>query len=135
MFGPNAVLHLLNINLPAIWHTFYWIIVAFNCVQLAAKIALLFRPARRYYHIINSVIHLLGIGVIAFLLRAHDYVGQANFGGSPMSPHTIATVNASIHRGLILVLILAIGQWLWDTARWLRSKPANPVTNKVGAAS
>lgn len=135
MFGPYAALHLLNIDLPAIWHTFYWIIVAFNCVQLTAKIALLFRPVRRYYHVIEGVIHLLGIGVIAFLLRAHDYIGQANFGGSPMSSQTVATVNLSIHRGLLLVLIMAVGQLLWDTAQWLRPKPSHRLATKIGAPS
>jgi hypothetical protein len=73
------------------------------------------------------VIHLLGIGIIASLLRVHDYVGQATFGGSPMSPQTVAIVNLSIHRGLLLVLILAVGQMLWDTVRWLRPKAASQI--------
>ena len=135
IFGPYAILHLLNIDLPAVWHTFYWIIVVFNCIQLASKIALLSRPVRRYYHIIESVIHLLGIGMIAFLLRAHDYVGQASFGASPMSPQTVATINVSIHRGLLLVLIIASAQLLWDTVQWLRPKDAPRVPSKMGAPS
>ncbi|HEV3150385.1 MAG TPA: hypothetical protein VGY94_05490 [Acidobacteriaceae bacterium] len=135
MFGPYVSWRLLNMDLPAIWHTFYWIIIAFNCVQLVAKFALLFRPVRRYYHIIDSAIHLLGIGALAFLLRAHDYVGQANFGGSPMSPQTVATINASIHRGLLLVLVLAVGQFLWEIVQWLRPQSAARVTSKIGAPS
>jgi hypothetical protein len=135
MFGPYVAWHLLNIDLPAIWHTFYWIIVAFTCVQLTAKSALLLRPVRRYYHIIEGILHLLAIGIIAFLLRAHDYVGQASFGGSPMSPQTVSTINASIHNGLLLVLIMVIGQLLWDTAQWLRPKNAPRIANKMGAAS
>ena len=137
MFGPYATLHLFKIalDLPAIWHQFYWLVVAFNCVQLTARIALLFRPVRAYYRVIDTVIHLLGIGVIAWLLRAHDYIGQASFGGSPMSPHTVATVNLSIHRGLLLVLIMAAAQMIWDTAQWLRPKAPSPVANKMGAPS
>jgi hypothetical protein len=135
MFGPYVAWHLLNIDLPAIWHTFYWIIVAFNCVQLTTKVALLFRPVRRYYHIVEGVLHLLGIAVIAFLLRAHDYVGQASFGGSPMSPQTVATINASIHGGLLIVLIIAIGQFLWDTAQSLRPRGPNRLASKIGAPS
>jgi hypothetical protein len=127
MFGPYVSWHLLNMDLPAIWHQFYWLVVAFNCIQLTARIALLFRPVRRYYPILETVIHLLGIGIIASLLRVHDYIGQATFGGSPMSPQTVATVNLSIHRGLLLVLILALGQLLWDTARWLRPKAASQI--------
>jgi hypothetical protein len=135
MFGPYVAVHLLNIDLPAIWRTFYWIIAALICVQLTAKIALLFRPVRRYYHIIEGVLDLLGIGVIAFLLRAEDYVGQASFGGSPMSPQTVATINASIHLGLIIVLILAVGEMLWDVAQWVRAKDAPRIANKMGAPS
>jgi hypothetical protein len=135
MFGPYVSWHLLNMDLPAVWHQFYWLVVAFNCIQLTARIALLFRSVRRRYHPIETVIHLLGIGIIATLLRVHDYIGQATFGGSPMSPQTVAIVNLSIHRGLLLVLILAIGQLLWDAARWLRPGSAARVANKIGAPS
>ena len=135
MFGPYVSWHLLNMDLPAIWHQFYWLIIAFNCIQLTTRIALLFRPVRRYYHAIETVMHLLGIGIIAFLLRGHDYVGQATFGGSPMSPQTVATVNASIHNGLLLVLIIAIAKLLWDTAQWLRLRTPNRVATKIGAPS
>ena len=127
MFGPYVSWHLLNMDLPEVWHQFYWLVVAFNCIQLTARIALLFRSVRRHYPIIEAVIHLLGIGIIASLLRVHDYVGQATFGGSPMSPQTVAIVNLSIHRGLLLVLILAVGQMLWDTVRWLRPKAASQI--------
>jgi hypothetical protein len=135
MFGPYVAWHLLNIDLPAIWHQFYWIIIAFNAIQLASKIALLARPMRRYYHLIDSVIHLLGIGILAFLLRAHDYIGQATFGGSSMSPQTVASLNLNIHNGLLLVLIIAIVKFLWDTSQWLRPKTTPRVANKIGAPS
>jgi hypothetical protein len=135
MFGPYVAWHLLNIDLPTIWHQFYWIIVAFNCVQLASKIALLARSARRYYHIMESVLHLLGIGILVFLLRAHDYIGQATFGASPMSPETVANLNANIHRGLIVVLIIAVIKFLWDTSQWMRPKIDAGVASKMGAPS
>jgi hypothetical protein len=128
MFGPYVSWHLLNMDLPAIWHQFYWLIVGFNCIQLIARIALLSRPVRRYYHVIDTVIHLLGIGIIASLLRTHDYIGQATFGGNPMSPQTVATVNLSIHRGLLLVLVMAVAQLLWDGAKWLRPKIGSATT-------
>jgi hypothetical protein len=135
IFGPYVAWHLLNIDLPIIWHQFYWIIIAFNAIQLASKIALLTRPMRRYYHLIDSVIHLLGMGTLIFLLRAHDYVGQATFGGSSMSPETVATLNANIHRGLLFVLIFAAGKFIWDTAQWLRPKAAPGIATKMGAPS
>jgi hypothetical protein len=127
MFGPYATLHVLKIglDLPTIWHQFYWLVVAFNCIQLAARIALLFRPVRHYYRAIETALHLLGIGIVASLLRTHDYIGQATFGGSPMSPQAVATVNSSIHNGLLLVLIVAIAKFLWDTAQWLRLRAAS----------
>ena len=124
MFGPYVAWHLLNIDLPAIWHTFYWIIVAFNVIQLACRIALLSQSVRRYYHLVESVLHLLGIGILVFLVSARDYIGQATFGGSPMSPQTVATVNANIHRGLLVVLIIVVAKFLWDTAQWLRPQKA-----------
>jgi hypothetical protein len=135
MFGPYLSWHLLNMDLPVIWHQFYWLIVGFNCIQLAARIALLSRAVRRYYHVIETVLHLLGIGIIASLLRARDYIGEATFGGSPMSPGTVATLNVNIHSGLVVVLILAIAKFLWDTAQWLRPKAPHRVTTKMGVPS
>jgi hypothetical protein len=135
IFGPYVAWHLLNIDLPIIWHQFYWIIIAFNAIQLASKIALLTRPMRRYYHLIDSVIHLLGMGTLLFLLRAHDYVGQATFGGSSMSPETVASLNANIHRGLLFVLLFAAAKFIWDTAQWLRPKAAPGIATKMGAPS
>jgi hypothetical protein len=55
-----------------------------------------------------------------FLVSARDYIRQATFGGNPMSLGTVATLNANIHRGLLVVLIIAVGKFLWDTAQWLR---------------
>ncbi|HEY3988696.1 MAG TPA: hypothetical protein VGM02_05305 [Acidobacteriaceae bacterium] len=135
MFGPYVAWHLLNIDLPTIWHTFYWIIIAFTAIQLASKIALLSRAVRRYYHLIESMIHLLGIAILVFLLRARDYIGQATFGGSPISPETAANLNANIHTGLLVVLIIAIAKFLWDTAEWLRPKATPRMASKMGAPS
>jgi hypothetical protein len=127
MFGPYVTLHLLKvgIDLPTIWYQFYWLIIGFNCIQLGCRIALLARPVRHYYHVIESVLHLLGIGIIAFLMRAHDYIGQTTFGGSSMSADTVTRINQNIHTGLLLVLIIAIVKFVWDAVQWLRpQKPA-----------
>ena len=125
MFGPYVSWHLLNMDLPAVWHTFYWIIIAFNAVQLAFRIALLSRPLRRYYHLFESILHLFGIAILGFLLRTHDYIGQATFGASPMSPQTVAALNANVHRGFVIVLCIVIIKFLWDTVQWLRPRTPN----------
>ncbi|HEX6773093.1 MAG TPA: hypothetical protein VF126_13765 [Acidobacteriaceae bacterium] len=120
LFGPYVSVHLLNIELPAIWHTFYWFIVGFNLIQLVFRIVVLSPPMRRYYQAFESTLHGLGIGILVFLLSARDYVGQATFGASPMSPETVATLNTNIHRGLLVVLIIAIIKFVWDTVQKLR---------------
>jgi hypothetical protein len=135
MFGPYVAWHLLNIDLPTIWHTFYWIVIAFNALQLAFRIALLSRPMRRYYHLFESVLHLVGIGMLVFLLRTHDYIGQATFGGSPLLPDTAATLNANVHLGLSIVLVIAVAKFLWDTTQWLRPKAPAQVANNAGVPS
>jgi hypothetical protein len=67
-----------------------------------------------------------------FLLSARDHIGQASFGGSPMSLETVATLNANIHRGLLVMLIIAVDKFLWDTAQWLRpQKTASQVPARV----
>ena len=43
------------------------------------------------------------LGIVVFLVSARDYICQATFGGSPMSLETVATLNANIHRGLLVV--------------------------------
>lgn len=135
MFGPYVAWHLLNIDLPAVWHTFYWIMIGFTAIQLASKIALLLPDVRRYYHVIESVIHLVGIAIILVLMRTRDYIGEATFGGSPLSPSTIAALNRNIHLGLLVVLVITIGKFLWDTAHWLRPNATPRIAGKVGAPS
>ena len=126
IFGPYMAMRAfnLNIDLPAIWHTFYWMIVGFNAIQLAFRIVLLSRPMRRHYHAFESTLHGLGIGILVFLLSARDYVGQATFGGSPMSPETVATINTNIHRGLLVVLVITVIKFIWDTVQKLRPQKA-----------
>lgn len=122
VFGPYMAMRVfdLNIDLPAVWHTFYWIIVAFNLIQLGFRIALLSRPTRRYYHLFESVLHVLGIGILVFLLSARDYIGQATFGGKLISPENVPSLNANIHRALLVVLIIAVVKFIWDTVQLFR---------------
>jgi hypothetical protein len=129
IFGPYMAMRAfnLNIDLPAIWHTFYWFIVGFNVIQLVFRVLLLSQPMRRHYHAFESTLHGLGIGILVFLLSAHDYIGQATFGGNPMSPETVAALNANIHRGLLIVLIIAVIKFIWDTVQILRPQKAQQV--------
>jgi hypothetical protein len=124
LFGPFVAWHLLNTDLPVIWHHVYWMIVGLNCVQLVERVSLLFVPMRRYYQAWETVVHLLGVGVLIYVLRVHDYVGQTNFGGSTLTPETVAIINTSIHQGLLVVLVIAIAKLAWDTFHWLRPRPA-----------
>jgi hypothetical protein len=132
LFGPYVAWHLLNIDLPVIWHRVYWMIVALNCVQLVERVSLLYAPMRRYYHAWETVVHLLGIGVLLYVLRVHDYVGTANFGGSSLPPETAATINTSIHQGFLLILLIAIVTLVWDTWRWLRRQRAARIATEHG---
>lgn len=127
LFGPYVALHLLNIDLPTIWHTFYWIIIGFNVIQLAFRILLLSRPMRRHYQAFESTLHGLGIGILVFLLSTRDYIGQATFGASPMSPETVSALNTNIHRGLLIVLIIAVLKFIWDTVHILRPRKPAPL--------
>ena len=141
LLGPElawhfvATWHSVFIDLPAIWHRFYWAVVTFSSVHFLCRLALLSMPVRRYYHLIESVVHLFGIGIIVMLLRARDYIGQATFGPESLSPQTVGSLNLNIHRGLLFVLILAIAKFLWDTARWLRPTAAPRIASKMGAPS
>ena len=130
LFGPYVAWHLLNIDLPAIWHHVYWLIVGLNCIQLVERVSLLYVPMRRYYHAWETVVHLLGIGVLLYMLRTHDYVGLANFGGSTLAPATAATINTGIQQGLLAVLLIAIAKLAWDTFHWLRPQPPAPLSHQ-----
>jgi hypothetical protein len=41
-----------------------------------------------------------------------------------MSPDTVVALNANIHRGLSIVLVIAVAKFLWDTTQWLRPQKA-----------
>jgi hypothetical protein len=130
LFGPYVAWHLLNTDLPVIWHHVYWMVVGLICVQVIERVSLLFVPMRRYYHAWETTLHLLGIGVLIYLLRAHDYVGVGNFGGSTLTPETAATINTSIHQGLLVVLLIAIAKLAWDTLHWFRPRPAERIAGQ-----
>jgi hypothetical protein len=130
LFGPYILWHMLNMDLPLIWHHVYWMIVGLNCVQLVERVSLLFAPMRRYYQAWETAVHLLGIGVLIYVLRVHDYVGLTNFGGSTLTAETVATINRSIHEGLLVVLLIAIAKLVWDTYQWLRPQPAAQIVSQ-----
>jgi hypothetical protein len=85
---------------------------------------------RRYYQAWETVVHLLGIGVLIYVLRVHDYVGLTNFGGSTLTPETAATINRSIHEGLLVVLLIAIAKLVWDTYQWFRPQAAAQIASQ-----
>jgi hypothetical protein len=130
LFGPYMLWHLFNLNLPLIWRQVYWVIVAFYSVQFAVRLALLYRPLRRYFHVFDTLLHLLAIGLLIYVLRVHDYVGLTNFGDSTLAPATAATINTSIHQGLLVVLLMAIGKLVWDTYQWLRPQPVAQIASQ-----
>jgi hypothetical protein len=130
LFGPYTLWHLLNLDAPLIWRQFYWFIVIFTCVQFAVRLALLYRPLRLYFRVFDTFVHILGIGVLVYVLRVRDYVGLTNFGGNTLAPATGVTINTSIHQGLLVVLVIAIVKLAWDTFQWLRPQPAAQIASQ-----
>jgi hypothetical protein len=130
LFGPYTLWHLLNLDVPLIWRQFYWVIVAFTCVQFMVRLALLYRPLRLYFRVFDTFVHIFGIGGLIYVLRVRDYVGLTNFGGNTPAPATAVTINTSIHQGLLVVLLIAIVKLVWDTFQWLRSRAIPAVSRQ-----
>jgi hypothetical protein len=125
MFGPGVVyLRTGPFTLAPVWWTFYWILLALNCVQVVWNSVGLARGTWRERSRLKPVVYkLFSLAVFGVLLAApnHDYLSLRHPAGD--AAHYGAML-AGINRNAYLVfeilfLIVAI-QWFWAIYLWIR---------------
>ncbi|MEO6804238.1 MAG: hypothetical protein ABI197_13445 [Granulicella sp.] len=113
-FGPGIwYLHKFSIDLAPVLYTFYWVLVAFNLMQLLFKAIAIFRSARDWRRPLKIVEKIGGLALLVILLRAHDYVILAQPVMYPARVQQAASLNQGIHAVLQLVLLVGVLQLLW----------------------
>jgi hypothetical protein len=128
LFSHRVAWHLLSLDLPLIWHRFYWLLTGVIALHLALKLSVLPAAMRRYAGLAGLIGQALGIALALYFLRARDYIGQGTIGGTNLSPQLTATINHGIHAAVWLVLLVELCRFVWDAAHWLRPELARRQT-------
>lgn len=103
-----------SIGLTPQWHTFYWQIVGLLTAQLVLKAVMIaVRRSGTWRKVIDLVVHALGIGILAVMVRAQIYFVPAK-GFSPMPTDALNAINHSVYLGFRIVLVITILKFLWD---------------------
>lgn len=125
LFGPGAVLfHRVPLEFAPVCYTFYWTVVALNCLQIVLKvIAMSARalPWRKWRKIAEQAFGLVPLFV---LLQAREYIVMAKPVSDPSRYSWVAPANAAMHSGLELVAVIAILKVAWVAWRTLSSRQA-----------
>jgi hypothetical protein len=126
LFGPGAVLfHRVPLEFAHVCYTFYWTVVALNCLQIVLKvIAMSARalPWRRWMKIAEQV---FGLAPLFVLLQAREYILLAKPVSDASRYSWVAPANAAMHSGLELVAVIAILKVAWEVWKVLSSRQAN----------
>ena len=118
LLGPAAwVMQGLGLALAPVWHTYYWLLVGFTCVQIAFKAVALGNvslPVRRGLKVMEGI---FGLALLAFLLRAPGYVLSQHGQATTRDTRVLALWNAGVHQSLVLVTAVLAIKLIWDAVR------------------
>lgn len=115
---------------PTVMVFYYWVL-ALNVLQVGWHAVDLIRGTwqrrRTVQHLVFKAFAVIPLVVLvrapghALLLLQHPGVDAANYGGM------VATVNAGAHKGLLVVLVIVVVQFVWDLGRWVLSRRRDAV--------
>jgi hypothetical protein len=113
--GPGAwYIKQLPYGLAPVWHTFYWMVVWLNVLQIVLKSVALLRSARPWRRLMKLVEQGVGLLPLAILLRTSEYVVFVRPATDAQQAQLVSTMNLGIHRGLEVVATLVTLKLLWD---------------------
>ena len=123
--GPGAYyLRALPFTLAPICWTFFWTIVALNCIQVVWNTIDLFRGTWRNPWRVKPIVYkacgLIGMGVLV-AAPDHIYAVLANPAqNAEKYGATLDAINTNIWRGAIVICLIVAAQMLWEVYAWLR---------------
>ena len=102
------------------WHTFYWQIIGLLTAQLVLKAVMVgIRRFGTWRKVLDLVVHALGLGILAVMVRAQIYFVPAQ-GFKPLPHETLAALNQAIYLGFRVVLLIATLKLIWDVVVFVR---------------
>jgi hypothetical protein len=126
LFGPGAWLfHRVPLGFAPVCYTFYWTVVALNCLQIIFKVVAMSRRALYWRRWIKIGEQVFALAPIFVLLQAREYIVAATPVSDPSGYSWVAPVNAAMHSGLELVAVIVILKLAWDVWQVFSSRQAN----------
>jgi hypothetical protein len=122
MFGPGAMyLHASPYQLAPVWWTFYWWIIAINCIHQLWRIYDLLTGAWEYRNVMqHMVVSALGLvpcylvlSTPTLVLLRHPHADEVQFGA------TLNNINLGIHRGFLIVLAISVLALIGEAVKWV----------------
>jgi hypothetical protein len=137
LFGPGVpYLRALPFRPSAAMHTFYWMIVGLNLVQIGMKWLALdaARGLRRWMKLVSD-----GIGLIPWviLLRTTEYLVFVRPATDAAQIENVATLNMGIHHFVQLITVIVVLQFvkaMWQMAKELFARRSNGHSSVEGYA-
>lgn len=124
LLGPGlGYIQGLHVGLTPEWHIFYWQIMGLLILMLPVKALSLYSPLSRWRNGLQIVEQLLGIGILVVLLQARSYFAPT----AALNAHdlgSLAALNALIHLGFQIGLIVRIFKLLWDLWKMIAESTA-----------
>jgi hypothetical protein len=101
-------------------HMFYWQIIGFLAAQLVLKAVMVgMRRFSTWRKVLDLVVHALGLGILAVMVRAQIYFVPA-LGFTQVPRETLAAISTTISMGFRTVLLIATLKLLWDVGVFVR---------------
>jgi len=123
LLGPaEAVLQQMPYRLAGVWMVAYWWVIWLNVFQLGWKSVDFWRGAwqepARAQHLLFKAFGLVPL-VVMLQVRDQLYVTLKNPAEQfAQYGQTLATINNSVHLGLMVVTAIATIQLVWDAGQW-----------------
>jgi hypothetical protein len=104
--APQPWPRFMTVAMAPVWAAWYWPILAYSVVEIAAKLIAVARPARTVTNAaILTVRYLFGIGILLGVLDAGHWLVV---GSSTIPPHALAIVQTNFDLGMRVGIIATI---------------------------
>ncbi len=115
LLGPRlGYLRQMPFTLTPDWHIVYWQMIFLLAVQLVLKTAMVFlHTARGWYNALEVIVQVSGLVILVIMLRVRTYLVPGTTPAA-MSLKDVTGLNALIHLGFQIALVVAVVKLLWD---------------------
>jgi hypothetical protein len=118
ILGGMATMRGLAVVPAPEWHIFYWQLVSLMVAQFVLKVSALVVGTPPWRPMLDIGAQAFGVGVLAILVQAREYLVPT---GAMRLPVSIATINTWVNLSFRVALVLTVGNLIWRVWKLGRS--------------